>query len=46
MQMASWTPDPSMEMFLFVPHVQHVFSLIVCVVVPGVYSSKVRRDRK
>ena len=46
MQMASWTAAPSMEMFLFVPRVQHVFSLRVSIVVPGVYSSKVRRDRK
>lgn len=46
MQMVSWTPAPSMEMFLFVPHVQHVLSLMVSIVVHGVYSSKVGRERK
>ena len=39
-QMVSWTPAPSMDMLLFVPHVQHVLGLMVSIVVHGVYSSK------
>lgn len=46
MKMASWTPAPSTEMFLFVPHVRRVFSLMVSIVVHSVSSSKVRTDRR
>ena len=45
-QTVSWTPAPSMDMLLFVPHVQHALSLMVSIVVHGVYSGKVGRERK